>query len=206
MGRQPGSRERLRAFFVDNVGVVLDSETLREVAGTSEWARRVRELRDEKGYDILTHNDLSALKPGQYLLKSLKPRPSFAREISKETRALVLDRNGFTCQVCGAAAGEQHPDYPDKRVRLHIGHVVDKSVGGTDDVTNLRAVCSICNEGAANVTLPRPDALKLKTQIRRASEDNQLDVLSWLVRKFPKQSHDMLSRVPDFATNENDSL
>lgn len=205
MGRAQGSREKLRAYFIEHQGEILDSETLRDVAGTSEWARRVRELRGEQGMDILTHNDLSELKPGQYLLRSLKLRPSFARDISKETRALILDRNGFTCQVCGAAAGQPHPDYPEKTVRLHIGHIVDKSVGGTDDVSNLRAVCSICNEGAANVTLPRPEALKLTTQIRRASIDNQIEVLSWMIRKFPKEARSMLASNDDSSSERRSS-
>jgi hypothetical protein len=87
------------------LGEALDSETLRTVAGVSEWAWRVRELRNEEGYQILTHNDRSDLKPGQYVLEDAKPLPAFAREISKEVRAYVLDRNGFTCQMCGAVAG-----------------------------------------------------------------------------------------------------
>lgn len=108
----------------------MDSTELRAVAeNQSEWARRVRELRTEEGYLILTHNDRSALKPGQYLLESAKPQPAFARAISKETRAFVLDRNGFTCQMCGAVAGEPHPYDITRKTRLHIGHVIDKSMG-----------------------------------------------------------------------------
>ena len=95
-----GARARLRAHFLANLGRVMDSNELREVAGgITEWARRVRELRTEEGFQILTHNDLSELHPGQYRLDKAKPEPAFAREISKETRAFVLDRNGFTCQM-----------------------------------------------------------------------------------------------------------
>ena len=98
-----GARARLRAHFLSNIGRIMDSAELRPIAGnTSEWARRVRELRTEEGFLILTHNDRADLKPGQYLLESPKPQPAFARGISKETRAFVLDRNGFTCQMCGA--------------------------------------------------------------------------------------------------------
>lgn len=137
----------------------MSSDELREVSGgISEWARRVRELRTEEGYQILTHNDRNDLKPGQYLLLSAKPMLAFEWTISKETRAFVLDRNGFTCQMCGAAAGEEHPYDPGRKTRLHIGHVMDKSMGGSDDSTNLRAICSVCNEGAANLTLDRPSA------------------------------------------------
>ena len=181
-----GARAKLRAHFLANLGIILEGDNLREIAGgITEWGRRVRELRNEEGYQILTHNDRSELKPGQYLLESAKPQPSFARAISKETRAYVLDRNGFTCQMCGAVAGEEHPYDNGRKTRLHIGHIVDKSLGGVDDATNLRAICSVCNEGAANLTLERPTAAKLLAQVRRAGIVEQLELLIWLKKKFP---------------------
>jgi hypothetical protein len=187
-----GARDALRKHFLANIGRVMESYELRDVAGgITEWARRVRELRTEEGYLILTHKDRSDLKPGEYILVDPKPQPAFAREISKETRAYVLDRNGFTCQMCGAVAGEPHPYDPSRTTRLHIGHIVDKSQGGTDDAANLRAVCSICNEGAANLTLDRPSATKLLIQVRRATITDQLELLKWLARKYPKQAKDI---------------
>lgn len=189
MAKKKGARTKLREFFTKNVGKVLDSDTLREIAGVSEWARRVRELRNEEGMNIVTHNDLSELKPGQYLLVNLIPLPAFERSISKETRSYILDRNGFTCQMCGAAAGEQHPYDKTRKTRLHIGHIIDKSMGGTDDPSNLRAICSVCNEGASNLTLNRPETIKLIAQVRRAPSKDQLDVLEWLIKKFPKEAN-----------------
>jgi len=188
------ARDALRAHFLANVGKVIGAYELREIAGgITEWARRVRELRDEEGYQILTNKDRSDLKPGQYVLLDAAPRLAFARDISKETRALVLDRNGFTCQMCGAVAGDPHPYDLSRKVGLHIGHIVDKSQGGSDEAANLRAICSICNEGAANLTLDRPSSTKLLMQIRRAAISDQLDVLAWLVKKFPKQSQKLVS-------------
>ena len=188
-----GARGKLRAHFLANIGRVMDSDELRGIAGNqTEWARRVRELRTEEGYQILTHNDRSDLKPGQYLLETPKPQPAFERAISKETRAYVLDRNGFTCQMCGAVAGEPHPYDKTRKTRLHLGHVIDKSMGGTDDPFNLRAICSVCNEGASNVTLTRPDLQKLLIQVRRATSQDQLELLRWLISKFPKQAANKL--------------
>jgi hypothetical protein len=180
-----GSRAKLRAHFLTNLGRVMEGPELRDVSGgISEWARRVRELRNEEGFQILTHHDRADLKPGEYLLEVAKPQPAFARAISKEARAFVLDRNGFTCQMCGAVAGEPHP-YDDKRkTRLHIGHVIDKSLGGSDEASNLKAICSVCNEGAANITLQRPDLNKLLVQVRRATAADQLELLRWLQTKF----------------------
>jgi hypothetical protein len=49
--RKPWSKERIRQFFLANVGKVLTSHDLRDAAGSSvsEWARRVRELREAVG-------------------------------------------------------------------------------------------------------------------------------------------------------------
>ncbi|MDR0563350.1 MAG: HNH endonuclease [Azoarcus sp.] len=180
----------------------MNSEELFEASGrTSEWARRVRELRNEEGYRILTHHDRSDLKPGEYLLETDKPQPAFARTISKETRAFVLDRNGFTCQMCGAVAGETHPYDSSRKTRLHLGHIIDKSMGGTDDAANLRAICSVCNEGASNATLMRPDLMKLLTQIRRATSADQLEVMKWLIGKFPKQANETTGKTHDSKSN-----
>jgi 5-methylcytosine-specific restriction endonuclease McrA len=175
-----GARGRLRLHFLDNVGRVMDTDELREVAGNiSEWARRVREFRSD-------------LRPGQYLLENAKPEPAFERDVSKETRAFVLDRNGNTCQLCGAVAGEIHPYDLTRKTRLHIGHVVDKSKGGSDDATNLRATCSVCNEGMQNITPIRPDLKQLLIQLRRATALDQIEALKWLVEKFPRQTEDSL--------------
>jgi hypothetical protein len=192
-GKQSGARAKLRAYFMENVGRVIEGDTLREVSGNiSEWARRVRELRNEEGMNIVTHNDRSDLKVGQYLLIDGKPLPFFERGISKEVRAFVLDRNGYTCQMCGAGAGEPHPYDTSRKTRLHIGHIIDKSMGGSDDPTNLRAICSVCNEGAANITPERPQSDKLKAQLRRASGSEQLKVLKWLIEKYPMQAEEFL--------------
>ncbi len=63
--KSKGARAKLREHFRKNIGRVMDSDELREVAGgITEWGRRVRELRQDEGYQILTHNDRSDLKPG----------------------------------------------------------------------------------------------------------------------------------------------
>lgn len=197
MAIRKGARAKLREHFIKNVGKVLNSDDLRQVAGISEWARRIRELRNEEGMNIQTHNDKSNLKPGQYILVDLTPLPAFERKISKELRAYVLDRNGFTCQMCGAVAGEPHPYDKGRKTRLHIGHIIDKSHGGNDEASNLRAICSVCNEGASNLTLPRPTDLKLLAQVRRATGRSQLEILKWLIQKFPDQSREILNQQSD---------
>jgi len=179
------SKHRLLKYLLEHIGQVLTSKELRDAAGgASEWARRLRELRDEEGYQILSHRDRASLKPGQYILETDVRRPIFARGISKETRAYVLERNGYTCQMCGLAAGDRDPYDSMRKVRLTMGHIIDKSLGGSDTPGNLRAVCTNCNEGLAATSPPKPDRLELLRQVRRATIDDQLYLMQWLDEKF----------------------
>lgn len=185
VSRRKGSKQRILEYLLANVGKVVASRDIQSASGGAvEWARRVRELRNEDGYSILSHKDRADLKPNQYLLESTKRRPAFKRSISKETRAWVLERNGYTCQMCGVAAGDPDPLGGERTVRLTMGHILDKSKGGDDSPQNLRAVCTPCNEGLQNTSLPKPDRVHLLAQVRRATIDNQRALLDWLLRKF----------------------
>ena len=189
MPRNPrsGSKQLILDFFLKHLGRVLTSaEIQRASGGASEWARRVRELRNEEGYQILSHKDRADLKPGQYLLLTTRRLPAFRRGISKETRAWVLERNGYTCQMCGVAAGDPDPLGGNRTVRLTIGHILDKSKGGDDTPQNLRAVCTSCNEGLQNTSPPKPDRVHLLSQLRRATIADQRAALTWLLQKFDR--------------------
>lgn len=185
MPRKKGSKALILDFLLANIGTVLESKEIQAASGgASEWGRRVRELRDEEGYQILSNKDRAELKPGQYLLETNKRVPAFKRGISKETRAWVLERNGYTCQMCGCAAGDTDPFGSSRPVRLTMGHIKDKSKGGEDTPQNLRAVCTNCNEGLQNAALPKPDRIHLLAQVRRATIDDQQAVMEWLLGKF----------------------
>ena len=185
MPRKPGSKQLILEFFLRNIGKVLESKDIQKASGGAvEWARRVRELRNEDGYQILSHKDRAKLKPNQYLIETIERVPAFARSISNETRSWVLERNGYTCQMCGVAAGDPDPLGGNRTVRLTMGHILDKSKGGGDTPQNLRAVCTNCNQGLQNTALPKPDRIHLLSQIRRATIQDQEAVLDWLLQKF----------------------
>ncbi|MCR4315641.1 MAG: HNH endonuclease [Planctomycetes bacterium] len=180
-----GSKQLILEFFLANLGNVLESKDIQKASGGAvEWARRVRELRNEEGFQILSHKDRADLKPNQYLLETSVRLPAFSRAISKETRAYVLERNGYTCQMCGVAAGDPDPLGGPRTVRLTMGHIIDKSKSGDDSPGNLRAVCTNCNEGLQNTAPPKPDRVHLLAQIRRATRPDQEVVLQWLLQKF----------------------
>jgi HNH endonuclease len=188
MPRSSSSKQRILEFFLENLGQVVESRAIQKASGGAvEWARRVRELRNEDGYQILSHKDRADLKPNQYLLGTSKRLPAFSRSVSKQTRAWVLERNGYTCQMCGVAAGDPDPLGGHRTVRLTIGHILDKSKGGGDTPANLRTVCTSCNEGLQNTAMPKPDQIHLLAQVRKATLADQQVLLRWLLQKFKLQ-------------------
>ena len=193
MNRRPGSKERIRRFLRAHIGEVVTASQIQEAIGTevTEWARRLRELRENEGWQIRSNVDDNSLRPGEYRLE-VEPQPPgeyrFRRSVSTRIRAQVLERNGYTCQMCGAGAGDPDEEIPGRIVRLHIGHIVDKNQGGSDELSNLRVLCSTCNQGARNLVQEPPTWRWLLGQIRRASIDDQLKALEWLERKFRRSN------------------
>ena len=188
MKKKSSAKKRIREFFLKNINVVVTNRQIQEAAGAgvTEWARRVRELRENEKWKILTHNDLESLSPGQYLLMEKPPENpvvTFEDTISAKLRAEVFDRNGFTCQSCGLCPGDIDP-YTNRKVRLHVGHIKDKNLGGKAELSNLRTLCSTCNQGAKNITAVKPESIWLLSQVRRAGITEQKEVFAWLARKF----------------------
>jgi len=188
MARKPGARTLLRDYFLSNVGRVISTHELARVAGIRDYQRRIRELRTEEGYQILTDKDRPGqLRPGEYLLEDPKPLPAFGREISAAQRARILTRNGYTCQMCGAGAGEPHPAHPDKRTRLVIHHRIPVEQGGTNDDDNLEVLCSYCNEGKSNLDLaPSSKTINLLALVRRFPLTDQRALYKALKAKFER--------------------
>ena len=182
------ARDRLRAFFEENVGRVIATQELREVARISEYARRIRELRDEEGMPIRSHIDRHNLKPGEYILESLDRVPAVSRGISPQLRNEILERNGFTCQLCGLGAGDIDPFNTNRIVRLHVDHVTPVSQGGSEERDNLRVLCSACNQGRANIQIPSESARNMIARIRRSPRSVQREVYELLRRNFEEPS------------------
>lgn len=66
-------------------------------------------------------------------------------DISGTVRYAVLKRAGFRCELCGVAADERS---------LEVDHILPRRHGGSDDITNLQALCYKCNanKGARDAT------------------------------------------------------
>ena len=51
-------------------------------------------------------------------------------------------------------------------------------------LSNLRTMCSLCNQGAKNITPAPPSRLQLMAILRRANRDDQLSALEWLKSRY----------------------
>ena len=56
--------------------------------------------------------------------------------ISGSIRYNVLKRAKYRCELCGAH---------EEQIALHVDHIVPRSKGGADDLSNLQALCMTCN-------------------------------------------------------------
>ena len=176
----------LRALFIANKGKVLSSKELQAAIGPdrTEWARRVRELRRDEGWPIETNNDADDLKPGQYRLTGDPPASGTYQfhHISQAQRARILQRNGYTCQACGAGVEDQTAD--GRPVRLVIDHHKARTHGGSTDDANLRVLCQECNGGAKDLASEPPSWTRVMAHVRSAKREDQIRVLEQLERKF----------------------
>jgi hypothetical protein len=85
-----GSRNRMLRYLKLHVGEVVSKDELSGVAGVLEWARRVRELRQDEGWVIQSDVSDQRLRAGEYRLVSSKPDLDLARgwTLAKSYRGL----------------------------------------------------------------------------------------------------------------------
>jgi hypothetical protein len=117
----------------------------------------------------------------------------FAANIPEQLRNSVLRSGDIACAMCGAELGAIDPYAPHKPVSFHVAYMLEGIEGGTEHFSNLRALCSVCNEGAQNISPKRPEWVDLLVQIRRAPALDQVEALKWLIKKFPEQARKIVS-------------
>lgn len=144
--KQRGSvRDKILAFLRANVGMKVTNEELRYVAGNkTEWARRVRELRTEAGWPIVTKNTGRPDLPiGAYVLQADRQSPEHDRSIPDDVRREVLRRDGYKCQKCGWTHAEWNQSDPRHLELHHVQHHVE---GGDNAEGNLITLCTVCHD------------------------------------------------------------
>lgn len=97
--------------------------------------------------------------------------------------ALQVVAEDLVCRMCGAQAGERDPYDRRRKIKLHVEPIAETSVE-RDEPWDVRAICSVCFEGAFNITLTHPNMNKLLDQVRGATALDQKELLLWLKNKF----------------------
>lgn len=143
--RQGGVKSKIIDYLRLNVGRAVTGEELKYLAkDASEWARRVRELRTEEGWPVVTRQTgRPDLPVGVYLLERDEQAKAHDRQIKDDVRVVVLTRDSFRCQFedCGWSQAKAQPDDPRRNLELH--HIQHHRHGGSNTADNLITLCNV---------------------------------------------------------------
>ncbi|MFP5231567.1 MAG: HNH endonuclease [Acidobacteriota bacterium] len=107
-----------------------------------EWARRIRELRTEAGWPIITRNSgREDLAVGVYVLEEDRQAEEHDRRIPDDVRVAVLKRDNFSCVQCGWNRSMLSPEDPRNFLELH--HKTHHKNKGANTVENLETLCNV---------------------------------------------------------------
>ncbi|MBN1186110.1 MAG: HNH endonuclease [Bacteroidales bacterium] len=138
-------RDKILKFMRMNVGKIITGEELRYIANDkSEWARRVRELRTEFGWPIVTKNTgRPDLDVGAYLLEADRQSPEHDRRIPDPIKRAALRRDGYKCRNCNWSHDLWNRSDP-RHLELH--HIKHHAAGGENTEENLITLCTVCHD------------------------------------------------------------
>lgn len=140
---EESGKGRIREYLKDKVGEPVRSETLARISGISQYARRVRELRNEEGFVIDSTRTREELGQNDYYVVEIRDVDEKNR-ISAQTRYEQLQREQ-ACRVCGRTV--DHPEVKYMEVD-HIESFVNYSdPDAVNDPSNLRTLCNECHHG-----------------------------------------------------------
>lgn len=192
-------KKRALLWFQMHLGEIVTKDELKRIPGQDNFPishnmRRITELRDENGFDIVNDKDNEVtglnLKNGEYVLLNKEPNPEKVRErgVNKRIRAEVFERDGYVCQMCGRMPGDDDPFRLGHKITLHTGHKKahkrkdgkkhhKKDLTADDFVT----LCNICNEGAKNNDFKN---ITILDRIKELNDEKQRDIYTFLKEKF----------------------
>jgi len=170
-------------WFKQNLNKIVTSEEFAQITGKngkpiSHNIRRIFELRDEFGYNIVNHKDNTFtnlnLKVDEWVLLDLEPIKENIRNrgVNKKIMMDVFSRDNYMCKICGKTIADDDPFKPNHKIKLHVGHIVPhkgefKLIHTSSDTKltpdDFITMCNVCNEGLKNKTfkiLPILDTIK----------------------------------------------
>jgi hypothetical protein len=158
LDKKQGYLKNVIAFLMTVIGRPIKSPLLIRIPGRGDnmvhKSRRWYEIRDSEGYKGLVNYEdelgkAIGLTHEQWCLTTADKVENADRGVNKKIADRVFRRDNSTCRRCGAVAGQPHHQFPDKIVKLHVGHLVpftlERKAKYTED--DFETLCSQCNEG-----------------------------------------------------------
>jgi hypothetical protein len=138
-------REKIIKYFLANIGKPIPGDELDYLAKDRlEWPRRVRELRTQFGWNVVTKaTGRPDLPVGVYVLESDRQAPEHDRNIKDSVRREVLRRDGYCCQDCRWSHNLWNKSDPR---HLEVHHIIMHVQGGANTADNLITLCNICHD------------------------------------------------------------
>lgn len=186
--------KRALGWFQHNLGKVVTSQELAIIPGKngkqiSHNMRRIFELRDEKGYDIINHKDERGIAQGlrvdEWVLVSNDPDEKKIRNrgVTKPIMIKVFARDNYQCKTCGRTPEDDDPFKEGVKIKLHVGHIDphksdeerDNSKKLTED--DFVTMCNVCNEGLKNEELK---IVTLLDRVKDATVEEKQEILKYL--------------------------
>jgi len=140
-------KSKILEFLRKNVGKQVTGEELSYLAeNKTEWARRVRELRTEEGWPVVTKfSGNPNLGVGVYVLEADRQTPPHDRKIPDKVRCAALKRDNYKCQTPGCGWSHEQWNRSDPRF-LELHHKEHHVKGGSNDLDNLVTLCNVCHD------------------------------------------------------------
>jgi 5-methylcytosine-specific restriction endonuclease McrA len=140
---ETSGKGRIREYLKDKTGEPVKSDRLARISGISEYARRVRELRNEEGFVIDSTRTREELGQNDYFMVEIQDVDVKSR-ITAQTRYEQLEREE-NCAMCGRDVGHSDVRYMEVD---HIESFVDyDDPDAVNDPSNLRTLCNECHHG-----------------------------------------------------------
>lgn len=150
---------------------------------TNDWWDSLRLLRRDKVVALANYPSPARSENGQIrvpavaILKNYVSTPRKSNAFNSATLRTVLVRDKFMCQYCEVKLGMKSGTKD---------HVLPRSRGGPDTLTNVVAACKACNNKKADRT-PAEAGMKLLNQPRALTEEEKLELLV-KVHKAPERN------------------
>ena len=198
---QRSIRDRIEAFFLDNLGKVATREQLIEVATDpitrkvpENWHQRLSELRTDKGYTILSWRNRGGLKVSEYMMPNDERRSTAAKRTRPRAKTWqkVLVQSGYRCawmegsSICGLQEGDMDP-IGGGTVRLTPDHKNPHSIHASvdpGDPSKWQPLCGRHQVMKKNYWDDETGWLNVVAIVQSASEIQKREVFEFLKHYF----------------------